>query len=84
MQEERLTEDLLTRLIEASSPEAYLDLGETVDRTLADYLAQLLEDRGMRRSDVVHASGVTSSVAYDVFAGKSRPGETRPSCSRLD
>ncbi len=74
MREERLTEDLLRRLIEASSPEAYLDLGETMDRSLADYLAQLLEDRGMLRSDVVRGSGVTGSVVYDIFAGKSRPG----------
>lgn len=74
MAEERLTEDLLARLLAAASPQAYLDEGATLDRTLPDYLHELLADKGMRRADVVRASGLNPTVVYDIFAGKSRPG----------
>ena len=74
MDEERLTEDLLERLLAASRPEDYLSEGETIDRTLPDYLRQLLDSRGLKRAEVVRASGVNGTVVYDIFAGKSRPG----------
>lgn len=74
MQEEILTEDLLARLLAAEKPEAYLEEGATIERTLPDYLFGLLEDRGMRRSEVVRASGLHPTVVYDIFAGKMVPG----------
>ena len=74
MQEEILTEDLLARLLTAEKPESYLDQGETIDRTLPDYLFELLADRGMKRAAVVRGSGVNVTVVYDIFAGKSLPG----------
>lgn len=74
MPRERLTEELLERLLASASPEAYLAQGDTVDRSLPDYLSDLLKRRGMRRADVVRGSGVASTVVYDVFCGKSRPG----------
>lgn len=72
--EERITEELLERLLNASSPEAYLAQGDTLDRTLPDYLNQLLASRGLRRSAVARSSGINPTVVYDIFAGKSRPG----------
>ena len=77
MQEEILTEDLLARLLTAEKPESYLDQGETIDRTLPDYLFELLAGRGMKRAEVVRGSGVNVTVVYDIFAGKSIPGRDR-------
>lgn len=77
MQEEILTEDLLARLLTAEKPESYLDQGETIDRTLPDYLFELLADRDMKRAEVVRGSGVNVTVVYDIFAGKSVPGRDR-------
>ncbi len=74
MPKERLTEELLDRLLKASSPEAYLVQGGTVDRKLPDYLYELLSRRKLRRADVVRGSGVANTVVYDIFAGKSCPG----------
>ena len=74
MVEERLTEELLERLLAAATPEAYLDEGLTIDRGLPDYLRDLLGEKGLKRADVVRASGLNSTLVYDVFAGKSRPG----------
>lgn len=74
MTKERLTEDLLKRLLAASSPEAYLEESLTMERTLAGYLHELLEAKGLKRADVCRASGLNSTVVYDAFAGKSRLG----------
>lgn len=72
---ERITEELLEQLLASSTPEAYLaSEGATVERDLPDYLSELLEERGIRRSDVVRASGLNATVVYDIFSGKSRPG----------
>ena len=73
--EERLTEDLLERLLEASSPEAYLDTeGIDDDREFTDYLFERLAARGGKRAAVVRESGLNPTVVYDIFQGKSRPG----------
>lgn len=77
MPEERLTEDLLARLLSSEGIEDYLDQGEVVDRRLPDYLFELLAERGMKRADVVRLSGINVTVVYDIFAGKSLPGRDR-------
>lgn len=74
MARERLTEDLLARLLAAASPDDYLDEGLTLERSLADYLYEMLADKGLKRADVYRASGLNSTVVYDAFAGKSRLG----------
>lgn len=74
MARERLTEDLLARLLAAPSPDDYLDEGLTLKRSLADYLHEMLSDKGLKRADVYRASGLNSTVVYDAFAGKSRLG----------
>lgn len=74
MAEERLTEELLARLLASATPEAYLSEGTTIDRTLPDYLHELLDQKGLKRSAVVRASGLNGTFVYDVFAGKSRLG----------
>lgn len=71
---ERLTEDLLARLLASESPQDYLDQEETIERTLSDYLYDLLDERGMKRADVIRISGLNPTVVYDIFTGKSKPG----------
>lgn len=71
--EERLTEDLLERLLAASRPEDFLDAEGVGTRELVDYLWELLRASGLTRADVVRDSGINSTVVYDIFAGKSRP-----------
>ena len=70
--QERLTEELLERLLAAQSPEAYLDQDLTLERELPDYLRGLLAEKGLKRADVIRASGLNGTFVYDVFAGKSR------------
>lgn len=72
--EEHLTEELLARLLTSASIESYLDVSGTRERTLPDYLAELLAKRGLKRAEVARGSGINATVVYDIFAGKSRPG----------
>lgn len=74
MAKECLTEDLLVRLLAANSPKDYLDQEDIADRKLPDYLFELLDEKDVKRADVVRASGLHPTVVYDIFAGKSLPG----------
>ena len=74
MAEECVTEDLLVRLLAANSPKDYLDQEDIADRKLPDYLFELLDEKDVKRADVVRASGLHPTVVYDIFAGKSLPG----------
>ncbi len=72
---ERITEELLERLLASATPEAYLSAPDaTVERALPDYLHELLDAHRLKRADVVRASGINATVVYDIFSGKSRPG----------
>ena len=73
--QERITEELLERLLAASTPEAYLAVDDsTVERDLPAYLGELIDEKGLKRADVVRGSAINPTVVYDIFAGKSRPG----------
>lgn len=71
---ERLTGELLDQLLKAPTPEAYLDEGLTIDRSLPDYLEQLRAEKGLKRSEIIRASDLNGTFVYDVFKGKSRLG----------
>lgn len=73
-QTEPLTEELLERLLASSSPEAYLDQAPTDDRSLSDYLMDLIDAHGVRRADVVRRSAVNSTFVYQIFAGERQVG----------
>lgn len=75
MQEERLTEDLIARLLASETPEAYLEEdGAVTERELTDYLRDLLDASGINRSELSRVSGVNITFVYDIFGGKSLPG----------
>lgn len=69
-----LTEELLERLLSCANMDDYLQEAEPVDRSLAEYLHELLAAHGLKRAEVVRASGLNATVVYDIFAGKSKPG----------
>ena len=71
---EHLTEELLERLLASRSVDSYLESAETPDRSLPDYLFELLHKRKLKRADVMRGSGLNGTVVYDIFSGKSRPG----------
>nr|WP_226847333.1 helix-turn-helix transcriptional regulator [Bifidobacterium lemurum] len=73
-EKEHLTEELLDRLLASSNVETYLEEEHVTDRKLTDYLYEIMDERGLKRADVVRDSGLNPTVVYDIFSGKSRPG----------
>ncbi|MGI6230598.1 MAG: XRE family transcriptional regulator [Tractidigestivibacter sp.] len=71
---EHLTEELLMRLLESSSPDEYLEEGNFEERTLSQYLNDLLDQGDLRKSEVIRASGVSPTFCYQVFQGTRMPG----------
>ncbi len=73
MIEERLTEDLLARLLAAPNPDSYLGEGLTLQRSLADYLHELLAAKGLKRADV-SGLGIEFHGCLRCVLGQSRLG----------
>ena len=69
-----LTEELLERLLASASPDAYLASNQTEDRTLAQYVTQLANEKGTTRSQVIQASGLNATYCYQIFQGTRHPG----------
>lgn len=67
---ESLTEELLQRLLASATPDAYLAQAETDDRSLSDYLYDLIEAKGLTRADVVRGSAINSTFLYQIFKGE--------------
>ena len=67
--EEPLTEELLVELIAAPSVDAAAEEYAGEAPSLADYLQQMLDEKGLRRADVVRDAGLNSTFGYQIFTG---------------
>ena len=75
---ERLTENLLDELFFSRSLDSFLEAPEVQPQpSLAEYLAQLLAAKGMRRSDVIRLSGLNTTFAYQAFSGERIPSRDK-------
>lgn len=74
MAEERMTDELLQQLLASASPDAYLAQNKLPNRSLADYLQQLLKEKGLRRSEVFRAAGINNTFGYQAFSGERNLG----------
>lgn len=44
---------------------------------LSDYLNTLIEERGLKKSDVIHRAGLDRSYAYQIFDGHKNPNRDK-------
>lgn len=70
---EPLTEDLLDELLAGPSPDAFLEAHPASDRTLASYLQELLEAKGLKQSRVVRMADLNETYGYQIFTGARHP-----------
>lgn len=68
--EEPLTEELLDELLSAPSPSDYLCEHRPHKRDFAQYLQELLLERGLERKDVVRAAHLDTTYGYQLFTGQ--------------
>ncbi len=74
---ERLTEELLDELLSSSSLEGYLEQNKPSSRTLAEYLQQLLDEKGLERSRVVRMANLNDTFGYQIFRGTRHPSRDK-------
>ena len=67
---EPLTEELLVELLEAPDPQAFTKKHRITKRDLPSYLEQLLEEKGLKRIDVIHAANLNETFGYQIFTGQ--------------
>ena len=67
---EALTEELLDELLSAPSPAAFAEEHAIGHRTLPEYLSQLLDEKGLKRAEVVRAAGLNETHGYQIFRGQ--------------
>lgn len=61
---EPLTEELLDELLSSPNPSSYLSRTNVSSRSLSEYLQQLLDEKGLERSKVVHEAGLNDTFGY--------------------
>ena len=67
--EEPLTEELLSELLDSACPAEFADQHNLTDRTAAEYLNHLLEQKQLKRAEVVKAAGLNETFGYQIFKG---------------
>ena len=68
--EEPLTEELLDELLASTSATTFISKNDVGVRTLTEYLQELLEKKGLKRSEVVKAAGLNETFGYQIFTGQ--------------
>ena len=81
--EEPLTEELLDELLAAPSPVAFTEAHGIAHRTLAEYLNQLLAEKGLKRAQVVREAGLNETFGYQIFKGQRGAGRDKVLCLAL-
>lgn len=66
---EPLTDELLAELLNAPDPMTFADKNKLEERSLSDYLQQLLAEKGLVQSKVINESGVQYTYGYQLFTG---------------
>ena len=66
---EPLTEELLNELLSSPDLNSFLLSANPSRRSLAEYLQQLLDEKGLERSKVVREAGLNDTFGYQIFKG---------------
>ena len=76
---EPLTEELLNELLASSDPEDFISQHPASKRELAPYLNEMLVAHGKERNEIIHASNLDHTYAYQILAGT----RTNPSRNKI-
>lgn len=67
---EPLTEKLLEELLNSPDPQSFFSTHDAFQRNICDYLQDLLDVHGLKRSQAIRASELNETYAYQLFAGQ--------------
>ena len=77
MPDKKLTEELLDELLDAPSIDGYLNGHDFPAVSLADYLQELLREKGLERSRVVRMADLNETFGYQIFTGARHPSRDK-------
>lgn len=75
--QEILTEELLSELLLADDPQEFIEKHGIGTRSLSDYLQALLEEKGLRRIDVIRSADLNETFGYQIFMGQRKPSRNK-------
>lgn len=70
---EPLTDELLKELLDAPSIDSYVEGHDFLERSLSEYLQQLLEEKHLERVRVVRMADLNETYGYQIFTGARQP-----------
>ena len=73
------TSDLLKELNSTSNIDSYLKDNENyiINQTLCNYLSELIESKGLSKSEIIRKSDINEIYAYQIFSGKRFPSRNK-------
>lgn len=74
---EKLTEELLSELLDAPTIDGFDAKNALGHRKLGEYLEELLEQKGLKRSQVVHMANLNETFGYQIFTGQRNPSRNK-------
>ena len=74
---EILTEDLLAELLLSRDPQEFIEKYDITSRSLSEYLQMLLEEKGLRRIDVIRSADLNETFGYQIFMGQRKPSRNK-------
>lgn len=74
---EPLTDELLEELRSSSDPEKFVHDNKIANRSLPEYLQQMLDEKGLSRPRVISEAGLNATYGYDIFTGKKHPSREK-------
>lgn len=72
------TEELL-KILKTGSLEAYLsdNDGELTDNPICSYLTAAIEEKGLKKAEVIRRSNIQTNYAYQIFSGLKLPSRDK-------
>ena len=72
------TEELL-KTLKSSSLDTYLSNNndEMIDNPICEYLVAIMEEKGLKKADVIRKSNIQTNYAYQIFSGLKIPSRDK-------
>lgn len=76
------TDELLSQLKKSSNINSYMKENQSnlIQKSLSEYLNEILEQKHLRKADVIRKSEVNEIYSYHIFSGKRTPSRDKLIC----
>ena len=67
--EQKITEEFLVELLCSKDPDEFIDNTDFEDKSLSEYLQDILKAKNLKRADVIRAADINETHGYQIFTG---------------